>query len=123
MPHSKGIRNRGGKMMINKTTWGALIGALGATFVAALCCSPLLIIFFGVGGVLASYITFFVVYRPYIVLLVGASLGYSFYKLYIKPPPCGVGAACLSPTMLTIQRWIFWIISIISIVILSLPTC
>lgn len=109
--------------MINKSTLGAIIGALGASFVAALCCSPLLIAFFGIGSALLSYISFFAIYRSYFIVIVVLLLGYSFYKLYMKPPPCGVDASCISPKMLSTQRWLFWITTIISIALLSIPPC
>ena len=116
------IRRKRVKFMINKSTWGALIGALGSSFLASLCCiGPLLLVAFGVGGAGASYVTFFAPYRSYIIVFVILSLGYSFYKLYIKSPSCGVGAICISPKMLFIQRGIFWIITILSIALLTLP--
>lgn len=108
--------------MINKFTWGALIGALGASFLASICCiGPLLLVTLGVGG--AGYITFFAPYRPYIIVLVVLSLSYLFYKLYITPPHCGFEASCISPKKLSIQRWIFWIITILSITLLYFSSC
>ncbi|MBS0271192.1 MAG: mercury transporter MerT [Proteobacteria bacterium] len=108
--------------MSNKSTWGALIGALGSSFLASLCClGPLLIATLGAGGAWASYSTVFEPYRPYMIIFVGLALCYSFYKLYIKPPPCGVGAACISPKMLLIQRGIFWIIVAVSFALITFP--
>jgi mercuric ion transport protein len=113
--------------MINKFTWRALIGVLGASFLASVCCvcciGPLLLVALGVGGAGAGYITFFAPYRPYIIVLVVLSLSYSFYKLYINPPHCGFEASCISPKKLSIQRWIFWIITILSIGFLYFSTC
>ena len=108
--------------MISKSIWGALIGALGSSFLASLCCiGPLLVIALGVGGTGATYVTFFAPYRPYIIVLVVLSLGYSFYKLYIKPPSYEVDATCISPKMCFIQRGIFWIIAILSVLLLAFP--
>lgn len=110
--------------MIHKFTWGALIGALGASFLASVCCiGPLLLVALGVGGAGAGYLTFFAPYRPYIIVLVVLSLGYSYYKLYINPSPspCEIGFTCTVPKMLFFQRVIFWIITILSIVLLALP--
>jgi len=108
--------------MINKSTWGALIGALGSSFLASVCCiGPLLLVALGAGGAWASYVTFFESYRPYMIGFVALLFCYSFYKLYIKPPPCGVGHACISSRMLLIQRWVFWIIVVISIALIAFP--
>lgn len=108
--------------MNNKSTWGALLSAVGTSFLASLCClGPLLIVSLGAGGAWASYTTFFEPYRPYMMGLVGILLCYSFYKLYIKPPTCGIGGACISPKMLLIQRALFWIITAISIAFLTFP--
>ena len=108
--------------MKNKSIWGALIGALGSSFLASLCClGPLLIATLGAGGAWASYIGIFELYRPYMIAIVIFLFGYSFYKLYIKPPACGIGAACISPKVLFIQRGIFWIIVVISIALLAFP--
>lgn len=108
--------------MSNKSTWEALIGALGSSFLASLCClSPLLIATLGLGGAWSSYSTVFEPYRPYMIVFVGSLLGYSFYKLYIKPPPCGVGVACISPKILLIQRVMFWIIVAVSFALITFP--
>ncbi|MBY0273316.1 MAG: mercury transporter MerT [Alphaproteobacteria bacterium] len=108
--------------MKNKSIWGTLIGALGSSFLASLCCiGPWLILTVGIGGTWATYIGFFEPYRPYMIVFVMLLFGYSFYKLYMKPPPCGVGAACISPKVLFIQRGIFWIIVVISIALLAFP--
>ena len=108
--------------MNNKSTWGALLGAIGSSFLASLCClGPLLIVSLGAGGAWASYTTLFEPYRPYMMAFVGLLLCYSFYKLYIKPPPCGVGGACVSPKLLFIQRVLFWIIAATSIAFLTFP--
>lgn len=108
--------------MNTKSNWGALLGAVGTSFLASLCClGPLLIVSLGAGGAWASYTTFFEPYRPYLMVFVGLLLSYSFYKLYIKPPVCGIGGACVSPKMLLIQRISFWAISVISIAFLAFP--
>lgn len=112
--------------MNNKLTWAALTGALGSSFLAffvTLCCGGpvLLLLALGIGGVWASYFTFFEPYLPYIFALIFCLYGYSFYKLYINPPPCGEGSGCISQKMLFYQRLIFWVILTISIVLLAFP--
>jgi mercuric ion transport protein len=108
--------------MKNKSIWGTLIGALGSSFLASLCCiGPWLVIILGSGGIWTSYIGIFEPYHPYMIVFVMLLFGYSFYKLYIKPPVCVIGAICISPRMLIIQRVMFWIILAISIVLLAFP--
>lgn len=108
--------------MSNKSGWGSITGALGASLLASLCCiGPLIIVSLGAGGVWASYAFIFEPYRPYLIALVAVLFGYAYYKLYINPPPCGIEAGCISPRMFFIQRVIFWIILAISIALITFP--
>lgn len=104
------------------STLGALIVALGSSFLASLCCiGPLLVVVLGAGGAWSSYITFFVPYRPYIISFVVMVLACTFYKLYLRPPVCKVNKACAHPNTLFIQKMIFWIISTLSTALLAFP--
>lgn len=109
--------------MINKSNWWILIGALLSSFLASFCCvGPLIIAALGAGSIGISDITFFAPYRPYILIFVGVTLSYSFYKLYLKSPSCGEGKTCVLPKILFIQRLIFWVMGLISIVFWLLPS-
>ncbi len=48
-------------------------------------------------------------------------LGVVFYKLYIAPQKCEDGSICANPKVLKNQRIMFWIVSIILIVMMSFP--
>ncbi|MBN9413634.1 MAG: mercury transporter MerT [Candidatus Paracaedimonas acanthamoebae] len=108
--------------MHSKSTWAAFISTLGSSFLASLCCiGPLLAVVLGVGGAWASYSAFFAPYRPYMITLMGLSLCYSFYTLYLKSPACEVENGCVHSRALSIQRLIFWIIAALSIALIALP--
>lgn len=107
--------------MHNKSIWTAFISALVSSFLASLCCiGPLLVVVLGAGGAWASYSAFFAPYRPYMITLMGLSLCYSFYTLYLKSPAYEVENGCVRSRVYFIQKLIFWIITAASIILISL---
>ncbi len=108
--------------MNHKSTWLAYLGAIGSSLASALCCiGPLIVFTFGLGGAWASTASIFAPYRNYLIVIVAASLGYAFYRLYIIPPKCTEGEDCPHPKTIRLQRIIFWIITALAILLLTFP--
>lgn len=108
--------------MNNKYTWLGFIGAFGTSVAVGLCCiGPLAVVGFGLGGAWLSAVNVFAPYRTYLIIVALAFLGYSFYRMYISPPKCGEGEGCVLPRTLRLQRTLFWIITILAILLITFP--
>ena len=102
----------------------AAAGAVGAAFLASLCCvGPLVFVAFGVGAGLAST---FEPLRPMFTLLTVALLAVGFYVVYGKRPaavecvdvPDGT---CTGPRNRTRDKVLLWIATVVSLAFLTFP--
>jgi len=106
----------------NRTTIVNVITASLAAIGASLCCiGPLVLLALGVGGGWISNLTALEPYRPIFVIITLLFLFMAFRKLYLLPQQCAPDAACALPSTLRNQRIIFWIVSVILIVLLTFP--
>ena len=99
----------------------AALGAIGAAFLASLCCvGPLVFVAFGVGAGLAST---FEPLRPVFTLLTVALLGVGFYVVYGRrpAPACGPEDSCAVPRDRTRDKVLLWIAAVVSLVFLTFP--
>lgn len=113
----------------------AAAGAVGAAFLASLCCvGPLAFVAFGVGAGLAST---FEPLRPVFTFLTVALLAVGFYVVYGKKPVAAdaatgatTGAACTpdgtcaiprSPRDRTRDKALLWIATVVAVVFLTFP--
>ncbi len=109
---------------MKKTNWGkdTLIGAIVAAVVASLCCvGPLVLIALGIGGAWASTLTHLEFLRPIAILITLLFLGIAFWKLYITPKRCAIDKPCAKPRLLRVQRIIFWLVTIVLLLLLAFP--
>lgn len=104
----------------------ASLGAVGAAFLAALCCvGPLLFVTLGVGAGLAST---FEPLRPVFTVATVALLAVGFYAVYGKRPSaptpdaaCGPGEACVIPRSRTRDRVLLWVATVVALLLLTFP--
>ena len=108
----------------------AALGAVGAAFLASLCCvGPLVFVAFGVGAGLAST---FEPLRPIFTVLTVALLGLGFYIVYgrrsVMSPAIrertedgGLQGACALPHHRTRDRWLLWVATVLALVFLTFP--
>ena len=102
------------------------LGAVGAAFLASLCCvGPLLFVTLGVGAGLASR---FEPLRPVFMVLTLALLAVGFYAVYGKKPAaaedgaaCGPDGSCAVPRDQTRDRVLLWIATVLAVVMLTFP--
>lgn len=95
----------------------AIIAAVGAS----LCCIlPVAVVLLGLGS--AALGAFFEPFRPYLIGLTFAFLGFAFYQAY-KPvkAECGPGQACVTPENRHTQRIILWIVTVVVAVLITFP--
>jgi len=81
-------------------------GAIAASLLATSCCiGPAVFVIFGTSVGFLGRLAFLDPLRPWLLGLAFLMLGYSFWKLYLKPPPCDCAEDRRSRRM---ARAIFW---------------
>lgn len=101
----------------------ASIGALGAAFLASLCClGPLLFVTVGVGAGLA---TRFEPLRPTFTVIAIGFLVLGFHRVYGRGTrhreECAPDGACVSRRPRTRDQFILWSASVLAIALLTFP--
>lgn len=102
----------------------AAAGAVGAAFLASLCCvEPLVFVAFGVGASLAST---FEPLRPVFTVLTVALLALGFYVTYGKRPAaadaaCAPDGTCAVARNRTRDKLLLWIATIVAVAFLTFP--
>lgn len=108
-----------------KNSWqnkGSLLGAIITAIAASLCCvGPLVLLSLGIGGAWISTLTRLEFLRPIGILLTVIFLFLAFWKLYISPKRCTINKPCAKPENLRVQRTIFWIITVLLLLLLAFP--
>lgn len=100
----------------------SLIGAALAGIGASLCCvAPLVLVSLGIGGAWIAHLTALEPYRPIFIVIALIFLGLAFRKLYLQAAPCESGQACATPGTRRNQRLIFWLVSIIVLLLIVTP--
>jgi mercuric ion transport protein len=101
---------------------GSLFAGVLAAIGASVCCvGPLVLLMLGIGGAWVANLTALEPLRPWLIGATLLSLGLAFRRLYLQPQVCEPGAACAEPSVLKRQRWIFWIIALALVALLSVP--
>lgn len=99
-----------------------LLGGALAAVGASLCCvGPLVLVMLGIGGAWVANLSALEPLRP---LLIGATLvllGLAFRRLYLVPQACTPGTPCADPATLPRQRAVFWVVTLLLVVLLALP--
>lgn len=103
----------------------ASIAAIGAAFVASLCCiGPVLFVTLGVGAGLASR---FEPLRPVFSVLAFGLIAVGFYTVYGRRsadklgPSCDVDGARIAPRSGTRDKAVLWIATLVAILLLTFP--
>lgn len=100
----------------------SLIGAIIAGIAASLCCvGPLGLLLLGIGETWASTLTVLEPFRPFAIFITLGFLGIAFWQLYLKPVKCEPRTTCERPCYLQTQRTLFWIITVILLLLLMFP--
>lgn len=109
----------------HRGTVAASIGAIGAAFLASLCCiGPVLFITLGVGAGLASR---FEPLRPVFTVLTIGLLALGFFTVYARRrgaavgAPCDVEGSCRVPRSRTTDKVLLWIAALVVLLLLTFP--
>lgn len=103
------------------TPWlgiGAVLAAIGAS---VCCVGPLLLLSLGIGGAWMSTLTSMETVRPFFFIITLIFIGLSYSKLYLIPENCEEGQACAVSEVKQRQRMIFWIGSVLILLLLAFP--
>ena len=111
MAKSNSIKNTG-------SIFAASLAAIGAS---VCCIGPLVLLAMGIGGTWISTLTALEPYRPIFIGITLVFLFLAFRKLYILPRQCAPEDTCALPSTLRNQRIIFWLVSVVSIALLTFP--
>ena len=105
-----------------KSTPGLGIGAVLAAIGASVCCvGPLLLLSLGIGGAWMSTLTSMETVRPFFFIVTLIFIGLGYRKLYLTPENCEEGQACAVSEVKQRQRMIFWIGSVLILLLLTFP--
>lgn len=108
---------------MKEATWSkyTIIGVITA-IIASLCCvGPLLLLSLGLGGAWISTLTQFDFLRPIGIVITIIFLVLAFWKIHITPKKCSTDKPCATPRALHVQRAIFWIVTLLLVLLLTFP--
>ena len=101
---------------------GSLFAGVLAAIGASICCvGPLVLLMLGIGGAWVATLTALEPLRPWLIGATVLFLGLAFRRLYLQPQVCEPGAACAGQIVLRRQRWLFWIVALALLALLSVP--
>lgn len=98
------------------------ISAVLAAIGASLCCVlPVVVVFAGFGS--AALGAVFEPYRPYMIAITFALIGFGFYRAYRpQATECEPGQSCAVPENRRRQRILLWIVASLALVLITFPT-
>lgn len=102
---------------------GSLVAGALAGIGASVCCvGPLVLLALGISGAWIGNLTALEPYRPIFIGLTLLFIGLAFRRLYLVPQVCAPGAPCADPQTNTRQRMIFWIVTLLLLGLLAVPS-
>lgn len=88
----------------------SMAAGIAAALGASTCCLlPFALVSAGLGGAWAAQLSALERFFPVFVAVALAAFGYAFYRLYLRPVPCGAEATCANPDVRRHQRVAFWV--------------
>ena len=102
---------------------GSLVASVLAGIGASVCCvGPLVLLALGVSGAWIGNLTALEPYRPIFIGLTLLFLGFAFRRLYLAPQVCAPSTPCPDPHASTRQRTIFWMVAVLLLGLLAVPS-
>jgi len=96
-------------------------GAAAALGASTCCVLPLVLVSAGLGGAWIAQLRALERFQWGFIALAAAAFGYAFYRLYLRPAPCGPDGACVTPGTRRNQRMAFWATLIAAKAVLLAP--
>ena len=95
-------------------------GAVSALGASTCCVLPFALVSMGFGGTWVARLRALEQFQWIFIGLAAAAFGYAFYRLYLRPAPCGPELAC-TPAMRRHQRVAFWVTLVSAKAVLLAP--
>lgn len=95
-------------------------GAASALGASTCCLLPLVLVSLGFGGAWIAQLRALERFQWVFIGLAASAFGYAFYRLYLRPAPCGPQGAC-APATRRHQRIAFWATLLTAKAILRAP--
>ena len=110
-----------GQPLVSESAGGWFgVGAVFAAIGASICCVvPVVVALVGVGS--AAFSVHFEPFRPYFIGATVLFLGFAFYRAYRSQPDCEPGESCAIPANRRRQRLLLWIITLLTVALLTFP--
>jgi|SaaInl7_100m_RNA_FD_contig_21_1465257_length_562_multi_9_in_0_out_0_1 mercuric ion transport protein len=84
-------------------------GLFGALLASSCCIVPLVFVTLGIGGTWMGQLTAMEPYKPILVAVTVAFLGFSFWHVYFKPRAvCADGSFCAMPASNRVTQFVLW---------------
>jgi len=105
------------------TAKGSLVAGVLAGVGASVCCvGPLVLLALGISGAWIGNLTALEPYRPIFIGLTLLFIGLAFRRLYFVPQVCAPDTPCADPQTNRRQRMIFWIVTLLLLGLLAVPS-
>ena len=95
-------------------------GAMSALGASSCCVLPFALVSMGLGGAWIARLRALEQFQWVFIALAAVAFGYAFYRLYLRPAPCGPDLAC-TPATRRHQRIAFWVTLISAKTVLLAP--
>jgi len=95
-------------------------GAISALGASSCCVLPFALVSAGLGGAWIARLRTLERFQWIFIALAVVAFGYAFYRLYLRPAPCGPNLAC-TPATRRHQRVAFWVTLISAKAVLLAP--
>ncbi|HEX4928829.1 MAG TPA: mercuric transporter MerT family protein [Burkholderiales bacterium] len=95
-------------------------GAASALGASTCCVLPFALVSMGLGGAWIARLRALERFQWIFIALAVVAFGYAFYRLYLRPAPCGPNLAC-TPATRRHQRIAFWVTLISAKAVLLAP--
>jgi len=96
-------------------------GAVSALGASTCCVLPFVLVSAGLGGAWIAQLRALEQFQWVFIALAAAAFGFAFYRLYLRPAPCGPDGACVTPGARRNQRIAFWITLVAAKAVLLAP--
>ncbi len=96
-------------------------GGIAALLAGACCLGPFVLVSVGIGGAWLANFQLLEPYRPFLIAIAVAALGFAGWRIYRPATACEPGVACAVPR---IGRWYklgFWSVAALLLVTLTFP--
>jgi mercuric ion transport protein len=102
-------------------TASIFVGTVSALGALACCVLPLVLVSIGVGGAWVAQLRALERFFPVFAGVAVAAFAFVFYRMYVRPAPCGPDTACAAPQTRRRYQITFWAALVLAAGLMGLP--